>query len=343
MMRETAAPWLQRWKARRSHKREQRLDQAAPPFRVMVEKEIRDHIGNWRFLILLGIMALTCLSSLYTAIMTLRDGINDPTADPAFFFLQLFTLSDGTLPSFITFVGFLGPLLGIGIGFDAVNSERNRGTLSRVMSQPIHRDDLLNAKFAGALAVVSAMFLALALLVMGLGIWMLGIPPSPEEVLRVLAFWFVSVVYIAFWLNVAILFSVRFRQPATSALGGIAVWLFFSIFYALIVNVLAGAARPSEFAGPEAAIRHQTWVDLLNRLSPSQLFNEAAFTLLVPTARTTSSFLTPEQVIGAIPGPLSFGQSLLLVWPQLTGLTGAALICFAISYVSFMRQEIRSR
>ena len=53
--------------------------------------------------------------------------------------------------------------------------------------------------------------------------------------------------------------------------------------------------------------------------------------------------LTMEQVQGAIPSPLPLGQSLLVVWPQLTGLIAATVICFAISYIMFMRREIRSR
>jgi ABC-2 type transport system permease protein len=32
-----------------------------------------------------------------------------------------------------------------------------------------------------------------------------------------------------------------------------------------------------------------------------------------------------------------------VVWPQLTGLIAATVICFALSYVIFMRREVRSR
>jgi len=53
--------------------------------------------------------------------------------------------------------------------------------------------------------------------------------------------------------------------------------------------------------------------------------------------------LTMEQVHGAIPSPLPLGQSLIVVWPQLTGLIAATVVCFALSYVSFMRREVRSR
>lgn len=62
----------------------------------------------------------------------------------------------------------------------------------------------------------------------------------------------------------------------------------------------------------------------------------------VPSVRSLGP-LTMEQVYGTIPGPLPLGQSLLLVWPQVTGLIAATVICFALSYVSFMRREIRSR
>ena len=43
-----------------------------------------------------------------------------------------------------------------------------------------------------------------------------------------------------------------------------------------------------------------------------------------------------------VPNPLSLGQSMILVWPNVTGLVSLSVICFAISYVLFMRQEIRA-
>ena len=80
----------------------------------------------------------------------------------------------------------------------------------------------------------------------------------------------------------------------------------------------------------------------LLRIMPNQLFSEATTTLLMPSVRSLGP-LTMEQVYGTIPGPLPLGQSLLLVWPQVTGLIAATVLCFVLSYVSFMRREIRSR
>ena len=138
------------------------------PFMVILYKEISDHVRSWRFIILIIIIALTCLGSMYTALTNIGNAVKPNDPEGSFFFLKLFTISDGTLPSFFVFISFLGPLLGISLGFDAVNSEQNLGTLSRILSQPIHRDYLLNAKFLAALIVISVMFFALGFLVMGL-------------------------------------------------------------------------------------------------------------------------------------------------------------------------------
>ncbi|MCK9641413.1 MAG: ABC transporter permease [Prolixibacteraceae bacterium] len=312
------------------------------PFRVVLNKEISDHVRSWRFIILILLISLTCLGSIYTALANFSKaaGPNDP--DGAFFFLKLFTITDGTLPSFVVFISFLGPLLGISLGFDAVNSEYNHRTLSRILSQPIYRDYLLNAKFLAALTVISVMFFALGFLVMGFGLVNIGIPPTVEEFLRILTFVALSILYVAFWLNLSILFSVQFRQPATSALAGIAVWIFFSIFYGMIVNLITRSFAPSELAGENQVIAFESFKLGLLRVMPNQLFSEATSTLLMPSVRSLGP-LSMEQVYGTIPGPLPFGQSLLLVWPQVTGLLAATLLCFALSYFSFMRREIRSR
>ena len=46
------------------------------PFWVIVNKEISDHVKSWRFIILIGIIALTCMGSLYTALTNISEAIN---------------------------------------------------------------------------------------------------------------------------------------------------------------------------------------------------------------------------------------------------------------------------
>lgn len=318
------------------------MNKVKHPFWVIVHKEIADHVYSLRFIILISIIVLTCMGALYTALTNIGAAIKPDDPDGSFLFLKLFTVSDGTLPSFVLFINFLGPLLGIALGFDAVNSEQNKGTLSRMLAQPIHRDCIINAKFVAALIIIGALLFALGLLVMGCGLIAIGIPPTPEEFWRIILFIITGIFYVAFWLNISILFSLCFRQAATSALASVAVWLFFSVFYAMIVNVVAKALSPSGMVSVYHQISYQKFILGLMRLAPSELFNEATTTLLMPSIRSLGP-LTMEQLQGAIPSPLPLGESIMIVWSQLTGLIAATVVCFAISYIVFMRREVRSR
>jgi len=323
--------------------RKKRENHVVHPFRVIVEREIGDQIRSWRFIILILIIALTTLGSLYTALTNISEAIKPDDPAGSFIFLKLFTISDGTLPSFIVFISFLGPLLGIGLGFDAVNSEHNNGTLSRLLAQPIHRDYIINAKFVGYLTVISEMFFALGFLVMGIGIIATGIAPSPEEFLRIVLFLLLSIIYVAFWLNMSIWFSVRFRQPATAALTGISVWIFFTVFYPLIVSlIMKGISNPAWVSNPSYQILLEKLKLGLMRFAPNVLFSEATGTLLMPTVRSLGP-LTMEQIAGTVPGPLPLGQSVLLIWPHVTALISGTVLFFVLAYVPFMRREIRSR
>ncbi len=312
------------------------------PFWVIVNKEISDTVKSWRFIIMIALIILTSMGSLYTALSSFSSAVKPNDTEGAFFFLKLFTISDGTLPPFIVFISFLGPLLGISMGFDSINSEQNKGTLSRVLSQPIYRDYILNAKFLAALIVLSVLFFALGLLVIGFGLIFIGIPPTPEELLRIIIFILVSIVYVSFWLNLSILFSVRFRQTTTSALTGISVWLFFSIFFNMIVNLIAKGISPTHMVSENQLISLQKFIQNIMRINPGQLFQDATTTLLLPSVRSLGP-LTMEQMSGAIPNPLPLGQSIMLVWPQVTALIAGTLVFFAIAYAMFMRREIRSR
>ncbi|MCG2459414.1 ABC transporter permease [Flavobacteriaceae bacterium F89] len=312
------------------------------PFWEMVRKEITDHIRNWRFIILFALIVLTCAGTLYTALVNTHKTFSASGAEDAFFFLHLFSSSNGTLPAFFVFIGFLGPLFGISLGFDAINSEQNRGTLSRILAQPIPRDYVLTAKFVAGIAVISVLFYVLSFLVIGAGLFALGIPPTAEEFMRIMVYTLLSIVYVGFWLSISIFFSVRFRQPATSALGCIAVWLFFTVFYPLIIKMVASGVAPTQNASPSALYRYGQLKFYMAQVMPNELFSEITTTILSPSIRSLGP-LTMEQMMGAIPGNLPLGQSLLLVWPQFTGLVAITLLFFLFSYVLFMKREIRSR
>lgn len=313
------------------------------PFSVMVHKEMADHIRSWRFIVLIGLIILTFVASMYVSLSNIRStlsNINDP--DRLFLYLKLLTTTDNSIPPFHVFLSFLAPLLGISLGFDAINAEHNNGTLTRLMAQPIYRDNLLLAKFVSALVVVAALFLTLALLMIGGGLILTGVRMEPQELLRILGFLLISITYVGFWLSVSIVLSIKFRQAATSALTAIGVWLFFTVFYQIVVNLIIRSFLPDPtFLTQDQILWYNEFILDLLRIAPNQLYTDASTTMLMPSVRSLGP-MTMEQMAGAIPAPLPFRESLMIVWPQVSGLLGATVACFALSYYLFMRREIRS-
>jgi len=247
----------------------------------------------------------------------------------------------------VQFVGFFGPLIGLILGFDSINRERNEGTLSKLLSQPIYRDSVINGKFLAGVVVVSMMMVSILLVITGLGLVMIGIVPGIEEIWRIFIYLLISIIYISFWLGVAILFSILFRSVATSALAALAVWIFFSFFLTLGANVLANALTPeASESNPEGLLKRVQIESAISMASPMQLYTDSTATIIDPMRRTTRSLVQMgmmEQLsMARFSGPLALGQSILIVVPYIIALVAVTLICFAISYTVFMRQEIRS-
>ncbi len=308
---------------------------------TVFQKELADHFTSLRFIILFALVFFAGMFTLWVDAQNIRGAV---TGIDQFVVLRLYTTSAQNLPSFLQFLSlmaiFFVPIIGIALGFDAINDERNSGTLSRLLSQPIFRDAVINGKFLAGIVTIAIIITSIVLLVAGAGLRMIGVPPSSEEVIRLMAFLAITIVYGGFWLGLGILFSVFLRRVATSALASIAVWIFFAFFMPAIAAIIANGLAP---AGDTLAsqVRNIEVLLMVSRISPIMLFQEAMVVLLVPGMRTLGQILQIQIGAGALT-PLSLGQTLLNVWPQLVSIIVLTVVCFAISYIKFMREEIRS-
>lgn len=318
---------------------------------AILRKELADNFTSIRFLILFILALLASAFGLRSA----QEGIREANLPEGFAFLGLFTTSGDAIPSLVSLLVLLVPIIGIALGFDAVNGERTGGTLSRILSQPIFRDNVINGKFLAGVFTLSVMVATVFLLVSGYGlIWydlrphgygLTGIgvpPPTAEEVIRLFIYFFLTIIYGAFWMGLAVLFSIVLRRIASSLLASLGFWLFFSIFILLVAPAVANAIVPTADASQAEIIRNAEVQRMITRISPNFLFQEATTAMLVPVVVGSLGLVTMSQVAYMIPNPLSLGQSILLVWPHLTSLVSLSVICFGISYVLFMRQEIRA-
>ena len=314
-------------------------------WRVIAAKEFADNLSSIRFLVLTVLLTLVAAGAVYAAAGQLKNVAPNATGVNSLFLYLFFFQPQGSLvPTFVSFIALLAPLLGIAFGFDGVNSERSEGTLPRLVSQPIHRDDVINGKFVAGLATISVIFVAIVAVVGAIGVLQLGILPNLDEVLRLTVWVVLAVVYVGLWLAFALLCSVVFRGAATSAIVALAAWLVLTLFAGLLVGLVAGVVAPVGDGTAAEVIANETTKRNLALISPSKLFTEATQATLDPSVQTLdfTTYLQLSNEQRALPSILSLDQSLLVVWPQFVGLIALTSGAFAVAYVSFMRQEVRA-
>ena len=306
---------------------------------VVYFRELFDHLTSARFLVLEFLVVLLGGAVVYFA----AEQIRNTTAEDPFLFLRLFAPPGQALLSFVLVLSILVPVLAIGLGFDAISGEYNRRTMSRILAQPIYRDALLFGKFLAGLTTIGISLVTLWLLVIGFGLLRLGIPPSGEEMGRLLMFLLVTIAYAGVWLALAMLFSIFFRAPASAALISLGIWLFLALLWPALAQLLGEVIAPPDIRFTLLGLPTPdtlAWQQGLSRLSPGTLYGEAVVAMLNPDAQSMTTLLAQFQ--GRIGSPLPFDQSLIQAWPQIVSLIAGTILLYVIGYVAFQRQEVRA-
>ena len=181
------------------------------------------------------------------------------------------------------------------------------------------------------------------LLVIGFGLVRLGIPPSGEEIGRLLIFLLVTIAYAGVWLALAMLFSVFFRSPATAALISLGIWLLLALLWPAMAQLIGEVIAPSDIRFAMLGLPTPStlaWQEGLARISPGTLYGEAVVAMLNPDSQSMATLLAQFQ--GRIASPLPLDQSILQAWPQMVGLIAGMIVLYVIGYVAFQRQEVRA-
>lgn len=310
---------------------------------VVTGKELADHLSSVRMLVIELLVVITAFAIVLVSLTQIRE----VTAEDPFLLLRVFTRAGEQL-SFVFVLSLLVPLVAIGLGFDLVNSEYNQRTLSRILSQPIYRDALLFGKFLAGLTTIAISLTAMWMLVLGLALFRLGVPPSGEEIARATLMLLVTIAYAGVWLALAMLCSVLFRSPATAALTALGVWLFVTIVWPLLTPFLAQIFLSPGGTTTEDVLNSLSTLQAIRRISPGALYSEIVSVLLDPSVRSTQQSQLAAMGLaliepGSIPGaPLPLLQSVLIVWPQIVALVASTIVLFVVGYIVFQRQEVRA-
>ncbi len=315
---------------------------------VVFRKEMEDHFSSSRFVLMAALIIMVGIIITSVVGMGIRDEVEGQQRS-SLLFLYLFT-STGKMFSFSQFIAFFGPLLGIIVGFDAISKEKGWRTLNKLVSQPIYRDSIINGKFLAGLVTLAIVLGSIMLIIAGLGIKLLGVVPGMDEIYRLIIYYIIALLYISFWLGIAILFSTVFKSTSTSALAGVAAWILSSFLVGLAASVIAGVIAPvyqtPYGVDPVSYNKHERIMRSISYASPSSLYGYASATILDPMRKTSNSAVLmgpmERRSLSRYENPLPVQQSFLIVLPYVVFLIAITVICFAMSYIAFMRQEMRS-
>lgn len=309
---------------------------------VIAEKEMRDQFGSKRFLILFGFMVLLSGLAAYQGVDFIKDSSEAS-------FLSIFSGSMMSY-SFIQIMVLFGPILGMALGFDSVNKERTTGTLSMLLGQPIYRDSVINGKFLAGAASLATIGIGTIAITVGLAIPLLGYGPTGAEALKIVVLSLLTVLYLVFWLSLGLLFSVIAKKPSTSILASIGTWMFFSIILGILASAVAGVLVPLPAGGfqrgglhggfdvtdefRDTMIEQMELRESINRLSPTELYEGAASAILGVNSGI-------GRMVQGFTRSVPLGEALLANWASIAVLAVGLVICFAASYILFLRMEIR--
>jgi ABC-2 type transport system permease protein len=321
--------------------------------KTIIKKELADHFGSIRFIIIMALIFMVSFLLTHLAGRGIADVLSEGGSSylEGRTFLLLFT-APSALFSLAVFLSLFGPLVSLVLGFDAINRERNQGTLSKILAQPIFRDEVILGKYLAGLLTIIIMLSALFLLITGLGLLGVGVVPTGEEVLRLFVFWIISIIYMGFWLGLSILLSILFRSVATSAMAAAALWILIVFFVPVLGQLLAGVISPIDDPSrprPEQLLAFNKVKKVLTMASPTGLYTEASSILLDPTHRGSDQAFqiammsrVDRYLLSRFQGGIAFGQSLILITSDLLLLVCFSILTFLFSYLAFARQEIRS-
>ena len=132
---------------------------------ALYQKEMADHVTSKRFIIILILVIAMTIASVYGAVTGISSAIKNAAMDSKssfdmnYMFLKLYTTSGSSIPSYMSLIALVGPFIGLILGFDSINAEKNNGTLNRLVSQPIYRDSIIIGKFLASSTLIAIMVL----------------------------------------------------------------------------------------------------------------------------------------------------------------------------------------
>jgi ABC-2 type transport system permease protein len=315
---------------------------------TIAKKELLDIFSEKKFLLIFATLLIVVLVSTFQGAINYRSS-QSTTGGPGGpggqggGDLILFGGARGlsqALSSMVTNFSLVGGVLALAISFDTINGERQSGSMKTLLSYPIYRDKIVFGKYLGGMMAVTTVSVITFLCGVGIFTGFSGLAMSIDTIIRLILFFFITLIYMGIFLAIGLLISIIVPQPSTSLLTAMIVWLASTQLIPNIGYAIAQILRPVRFSFTNGTPSFQspagfeTIRTIISALSPSECYQSIVTNIL-----TTSQLQFSEGTRVSV--SISLGQALSTSLPYIIYFAGLLIAIFAAAYVLFMRQEVR--
>ncbi|QSZ67425.1 ABC transporter permease [Methanofollis aquaemaris] len=213
------------------------------PLRTIAGKEFCDHIKSRRFHLIFGILLIIAIVSLasgmaqYQKELEIYNEAYGSVSDEA-----LAHMPAGMTPTPLTgfnqmayFIGSLGAVMGIAMGFDLVTREKESKSLKMLLSHPVYRDEVINGKALGGAAAIF-LVMGIVLVISFAVLLVFGVVPNFEETVRVLIFGGLSFLMIFSFFILALFFSTVAKDSGSALVSTLILFITLSAVTTLVIS-----------------------------------------------------------------------------------------------------------
>ncbi|NJE49511.1 ABC transporter permease subunit [Thermococcus sp. 9N3] len=331
---------------------------------AIAEKEFRDYLTSRRFLIIFGFL----LTTLVLSLLQTKLGI-ESWGSPGSEMPKVYDIMWGL--SF--YLGFIGAIFALSLGFDAITREYEERTLKVLMGHPVFRDQVILGKFLGGAMAIGLAVTVTALISTGMLLW-IGI--TIDDYTRLVTYFLLVYIYLMVFFTMAVAFSAHSKNSGNALMYSLVVFLALMTILTPLGSIIA-----HELAGPQPKMSDELkalqekmsmgnatmedynkyrilmeeyhnetekWYkkyseinDYFQALSPEYEFTKISQYVLNPYVGSDSSTVVYYPDHNEEQKKYSLLKSISFVKKELIALLAYLLVWFVVAYLGFVRAEIR--
>ena len=349
---------------------------------IVATKEFKDHLTSKRFLLIFTVLILMSIAAIITGVgyyhsqlanynsvlMLASSGNNSDFMSPPPMPSMMLVFQ-----SFSEIFATVGWLLPIAIGFDLISKEKETGSLKQLLARPLFRDSIINGKIIGSTALL-IVALAATFLVMIALLLLQGIIPTGDDLINIVSFFPILVIFSLAFLAIALTASVLAKNSTMAmlmAIGFVVFCLLIPNFSSSVSSIILGPAPPATIpytnssnsgtsqtgaGGPGTRVANivsSNGVRMeINPAYNAYEQNAEIITRLMDLISPTSDFTGISSAI-VQPSTITIGEnekggnvgierhSASAAIPYIIALLVITIVGFAIAYARFMRMDVR--